>query len=155
MRYFVNNFTGCLLACDVDDTLMSNGVIPKRNIEQIENFVAAGGHFSLATGRTVAAVSPVLTQFKRISPCVLANGCMIYDFEKQKIVEQSLIEKEEHRIARHMAACGLSMGLEVHCEDHIFIVVEHKEVRDHEAYEKYIGEKVSFDEIDGYAHPHE
>ena len=146
----MSDFTGCLFACDVDDTLVSNGVIPKRNIEQIERFVAAGGHFSLATGRTVAAVSSVLAQLGHVSPCVLANGCMIYDFEKQKIVEQSLIEKEEHRIARHMAACGLDMGLEVHCENRIFIVADHREVHDHSAYEKYTGERVSFDEIDGY-----
>lgn len=146
----MKEFTGCLLACDVDDTLMSNGVIPERNMEQIERFMAAGGQVSLATGRTVAAVSPVLAGFKQISPCVLANGCMLYDFEMQKIVEQSCIEKAEHRIARHMSACGLDMGVEVHCADRIFIVKDHKEVRDHEAYEHYTGEKVSFEEIDGF-----
>ena len=146
----MSDFTGCLFACDVDDTLVSNGVIPKRNIEQIERFVAAGGHFSLATGRTVAAVSSVLEPLKRISPCVLANGCMIYDFAQKKILWQSVLEKEEHRIARHLAKCGLHMGLEVHCEDRIFILIDHGEVHDHSVYEKYTGEKVSFDEIEGY-----
>ena len=142
------DFTGCLLACDVDDTLISNGMTPKRNIEQIERFVAAGGSFSLATGRTAAALSSVVCNLKSLSPCVLANGCVIYDFERKKILKQSTIEKQEHRIVRQILASGLRAGIEVHCEDRIFIVLDHGEVRDHEVYEKYRGEPVSFEEID-------
>ena len=41
-------FSGCLFACDIDGTLLINGVINPRNIEKIEYFVSEGGCFSLS-----------------------------------------------------------------------------------------------------------
>ena len=38
-------FDGCLLACDVDGTLVENGNINPKNIEKIEYFMSEGGHF--------------------------------------------------------------------------------------------------------------
>ena len=43
-------FSGCLLACDIDGTLMVNGEINPRNIEKIDFFMNEGGYFSLSTG---------------------------------------------------------------------------------------------------------
>ena len=81
-------FSGCLFACDIDGTLMINGVINPRNIEKVKFFTDEGGHFSISTGRSVGAVAPVLDKIKHISPSVVANGCMIYDYENKKIIEQ-------------------------------------------------------------------
>ena len=78
-------FSDCLFGCDIDGTLLVNGIINPRNIEKIEYFISEGGYFSLCTGRTVGAVSPVLEKIKNISPSVVANGCMIYDFETQDV----------------------------------------------------------------------
>ena len=80
-------FSGCLFACDIDGTLMSSGKINPRNIEKIEFFMNEGGYFSLSTGRTVGAVGPVLDKIKRVSPSVVANGCMIYDYENKKALD--------------------------------------------------------------------
>ena len=49
-------FDGCLLACDIDGTLLINDFMPQQNIEKIKYFVSEGGKFSLATGRTAGAV---------------------------------------------------------------------------------------------------
>ena len=81
-------FSGCLFACDIDGTLMVNGKINPRNIEKIEYFMSEGGYFSLSTGRTVGAVGPVLDKIKRVSPSVVANGCMIYDYENKKVLDE-------------------------------------------------------------------
>ena len=32
-------FNGCLLACDIDGTLVSGELLPERNVEKIEYFV--------------------------------------------------------------------------------------------------------------------
>ncbi len=40
-------FDGCLLATDVDETLVSHGEIPKINIEKIDFFIKEGGIFAL------------------------------------------------------------------------------------------------------------
>ena len=70
-------FDGCLLACDIDGTLMINGYINPKNVEKIEYFMSEGGKFSISTGRSVCAIGDVLRQVKRISPSIVANGCMI------------------------------------------------------------------------------
>ena len=36
-------FDGCLLACDIDDTLVKNGYINPKNIEKIHYFISEGG----------------------------------------------------------------------------------------------------------------
>ena len=86
-------FSDCLFGCDIDGTLLANGVINPHNIEKIEYFISEGGHFSLSTGRTVGAVSPVLERIKNISPSVVANGCMIYDFQNKKVWTSCLSQK--------------------------------------------------------------
>ena len=42
-------FSDCLFGCDIDGTLLANGVINPHNIEKIEYFISEGGHFSLST----------------------------------------------------------------------------------------------------------
>ena len=70
-------FSGCLFACDIDGTLLINGIINPRNIEKIEYFVSEGGCFSLSTGRTVGAEGPVLEKIKHISPSIVSNISML------------------------------------------------------------------------------
>ena len=93
-------FSGCLLACDIDGTLMANGKINPRNVEKIEYFMSEGGYFSLSTGRTVGAVGPVLSIIKRVSPSVVANGCMIYDYENKKVLDELFLPEDEYYIAK-------------------------------------------------------
>ena len=61
-------FDGCLLACDIDGTLVSGELLPERNVERIEYFVSEGGAFSLSTGRTAAAVSMRVKCFLVMAP---------------------------------------------------------------------------------------
>ena len=91
-------FDGCLLASDIDGTLLADKYINPRNIEKIEYFMSEGGYFSLATGRSVGAISMVLDQLKRVSPCIVANGCMIFDYEKDTDLHQEYISKEDYKI---------------------------------------------------------
>ena len=57
-------FSGCLLACDIDGTLVENGYINPKNVEKIEYFMSEGGIFSIATGRSVTAISVVTDTLK-------------------------------------------------------------------------------------------
>ena len=36
-------FSDCLFGCDIDGTLLANGVINPHNIEKIEYFISEGG----------------------------------------------------------------------------------------------------------------
>ena len=143
-------FSGCLFACDIDGTLMSSGKINPRNIEKIEFFMNEGGYFSLSTGRTVGAVGPVLDKIKRVSPSVVANGCMIYDYENKKALDELFLPENEYYIAKKVLDMGLNVGIEAHSGEKIFTINETQETRDHQEYEWISGENVSFEEASKY-----
>lgn len=141
-------FSGCLLACDIDGTLMNNGKIAERNIEKIRFFVEEGGRFSLSTGRSVGALKQVLGKIENISPSVIANGCMIYDFENSKIIYQNVIDKSDHIAAKIAAECGVDIGIEVHCGAVAYSLLENEESVDHQKYECFSAVQTDFDELD-------
>lgn len=143
-------FSGCLFACDIDGTLMSSGKINPRNIEKIELFMNEGGYFSLSTGRTVGAVGPVLDKIKRVSPSVVANGCMIYDYENKKTLDELFLPENEYYIAKKVLDMGLNVGIEAHSGEKILTINETQETRDHQEYEWISGENVSFEEASKY-----
>ncbi|MGI6279543.1 MAG: HAD-IIB family hydrolase [Acutalibacteraceae bacterium] len=128
-------FEGCLLACDIDGTLISNGYINPANIEKIEFFMSEGGMFSLSTGRSASAVLPILKFIDKVSPCVVANGAMIYDFEHSKVVLQKCLPKNDFRIAKLAAALD-DIGIEAHAGLDTYVLKRSRETDDHEEYEE-------------------
>lgn len=129
-------FDGCLLACDIDGTLLVNDLMPQRNIDRIKYFVSEGGRFSLATGRTVGAVSSVTDKLDCISPSVVANGSMIYDYKNDRTLFEAFIpEKDRHIVKAVLDACG-TVGVEVHSGKKVLVLNESQETIDHEKYEK-------------------
>lgn len=143
-------FSGCLLACDIDGTLMANGKINPRNVEKIEYFMSEGGYFSLSTGRTVGAVGPVLSIIKRVSPSVVANGCMIYDYENKKVLDELFLPENEYYIAKKVLDMGLNVGIEAHSGETILNLNTTQETIDHQEYEWISGEDVTFEEASRY-----
>ena len=139
-------FSGCLFACDIDGTLMSNGKINPRNIEKIQYFMGEGGYFSLSTGRTVGAVGPVLDKIKRVSPSVVANGCMIYDYENKVTLDELFLPENECFVVKKVLDMGLNVGIEVHSGENILTVYETQETRDHQEYEWINGKNATFEE---------
>ena len=125
-------FSDCLFGCDIDGTLLVNGIINPRNIEKIEYFISEGGHFSLCTGRTVGAVSPVLEKIKNISPSVVANGCMIYDFQNEKVLDELFIAKADYCVAKAVLDTGLPVGIEAHSGADILTIRETEETKIHQ-----------------------
>lgn len=141
-------FDNCLLACDIDGTLMSNGYINPRNIERIEYFVKEGGIFSLSTGRSVLAVSDVTSKIKDIGASVIANGCMIYDFKNHKLLSQKTIPKEEHIISDMISKLGLNVAIEIHCEEKVYTINKNYNSDLHQRYEKFSSDEVEYSFVD-------
>lgn len=137
-------FTGCMLACDIDGTLMIDGKINPRNIEKINFFISEGGYFSLSTGRTVGAVAPVLEKIKKVSPSVVANGCMLYDFENECVLDELFLDKNDYRIAEKVIGLGLNVGVEAHSGKNILTLYETSETKDHQEYEWLNAINISF-----------
>lgn len=128
-------FSGCLLCCDVDGTLLSNGIIPHENIEKIRFFAENGGTFALATGRSIGAVSAVEKEIKSISKAVFSNGGMIYDYIDDKILFEAQIPKEDYEIIYKVKENYPEIGIELHFGKEVAVYNKTSETDDHEFYE--------------------
>ena len=139
-------FDGCLLACDVDGTLVESGYINPKNIEKIEFFMSEGGIFSLSTGRAACAVSSVIKVLKRVSPSVTANGAIIYDFENNCVLSQSVLPKEDYYIAQMVQELPRDIGIEIHSGLDALVIKQTAETDDHERYEEFEADFVTYQE---------
>lgn len=100
----MGKFDGVLLVSDYDDTLYSHGLeVSGKNRGAIEAFVAAGGTFTVATGRAKATFQPQIAKERLTlnAPVILSNGSAIYDFTADKAIYQSCLPMEA---ARHISA---------------------------------------------------
>lgn len=139
-------FDGCLLACDVDGTLLTNDYLPEKNIEKIKYFVSEGGIFSLATGRTAGAVSAVTDKIDCISASVVANGSMIFDFQNDTaIYELSVPDSDKHIVKSVLDGCK-TVGVEAHCGKQVLVLRKSRETDDHEKYENLDAFMLDYDE---------
>ncbi len=143
----MGKFSGYLLACDIDGTLLTNGVVPDRNVEAIKRFTEEGGVFALATGRSVGAVGDALRRVGEfVGPSVVANGCMIYDYSKNEILMQKEVKQEFKEHICRSAEVFEEIGIEVHAEGELYVLKENSETIDHENYEQLDGLKADISE---------
>ncbi len=143
-------FDGCLLACDIDGTLMINGYINPKNVEKIEYFMSEGGKFSISTGRSVCAISDVLSQLKRISPSIVANGCMIYDYSENKILYENVLPETDYHLVGKIIDSGINVGIEVHCGADAYTVNRTELVTEHQVYEKFEASDIDYNDLTEY-----
>lgn len=128
-------FDGCLLACDIDGTLLVNDSIPQNNIEKIKYFVSEGGRFSLATGRTAGAVSAVTDRLDCIDLSIVANGSMIYDFKNDSISFETFIPHQDRAIVKSVIDGCKTVGVEAHSGKKVIVLNNNQEAIDHRNYE--------------------
>ena len=140
-------FDGCLLACDIDGTLISNDIIPQENVEKIDFFMREGGMFSLATGRTPGAVSAVLEKLGKVSPSVYGNGCMIYDFNEQRFLYEEFISDNAKAFTKEIMDKMPDVGIEIHSGTNVLVVRETQETIDHEKYESIEAKSIDYDDV--------
>lgn len=116
------NFSGYLLVSDMDATLLtSKHKISDKNREAIEYFIANGGKFTVATGRMYKAVRSFFGQLNINAPAILHNGAQIYDFAEDKVLFEQFIEEERKEALRRVYQDMPELGLEVYCEDTVYI----------------------------------
>lgn len=85
----MGKFDGILLLSDLDGTLLSGTrVISPENLEALRYFMAEGGRFSVATGRSKPGMEHFLEYLPINAPAVIYNGAVVYDFEAGRAVWQ-------------------------------------------------------------------
>ncbi len=69
-----------LFLSDIDGTLMTHPhPLHHRVREAVRNFRAAGGLFTLITGRALCSTQPVIQDLEVDLPCILLTGALLYD----------------------------------------------------------------------------
>ncbi len=69
-----------LYISDLDGTLLQQNVeLSARSIRILNELIAQGVHFTVATARTIATVLPILKELDLRLPIILMNGVCIYD----------------------------------------------------------------------------
>lgn len=142
-------FDGCLLASDIDGTLLDSGEICPRNLEKIDYFIKQGGILSLSTGRSIEAVGQVfeILDKRLVGHGILLNGGMIYDFAAGKPLFERLLPDSEKQVALRLMEQVPAIGIEVHSGQQVFVLNRSDATDLHEEYERLTPHFVSFDEI--------
>ncbi|MBQ3057517.1 MAG: HAD-IIB family hydrolase [Clostridia bacterium] len=138
-------FDGAILLSDIDGTLLESGILPKRNIEKIEYFIKEGGCFSVATGRSATGISIVVNAFKDLSPSIVANGCMIYDYSKRQALYENNLPKSDYHFVSDVLNSELQCGIEVHAGERVFTISRTAETDDHQRDQGLETTEVSFE----------
>lgn len=112
-----------LIASDIDGTLNNKlRKLPKRNEEAINEFVAMGGRFTLASGRNPQSMEK---HFKRLpiagTPAVVMNGAGLYDFQKHEMIYFSAMSDEGMALAVAAAKKFPAVDVIIVAKDIIYI----------------------------------
>lgn len=94
----MTDYTGYLICSDFDGTLSCDG-IPERNIEAIRRFTAAGGRFTLSSGRSWSGFRkkhPL--PFALNAPMIALSGALIYDTQEDRAVEEHFLDPDWPRL---------------------------------------------------------
>ena len=142
-------FENCLLASDIDGTLVDNGYISPRNLAAIDFFRSEGGTFVLSTGRSATALGQVFAVLDKsvLGPCVVLNGGMIYDYNLEKIMYSTILSDASKEYTKTVKEKHSDIGIEVHSETNIYVLNQTAETEFHEDYELLSREYVMFDDI--------
>lgn len=112
-----NKFEKWLVASDIDGTLNSKArKLPKRNGMAIDNFIAGGGYFTLASGRPINSLERAWKTVQTNCPAVALNGGLIYDFKEHKALKKNGIAQEGREFVKMIAEkykglCSVDIGI--------------------------------------------
>jgi len=108
------NLSDLVIMSDVDGTLLDvhHSHLPSRgNIEALERFVAKGGRFAIATGRSERYIRHLAQVLPVNFPCIVFNGGGIYDFQKEEYLSKlffpNAIEQYVRDIEAAFPGCGI------------------------------------------------
>ncbi len=120
----INSYEQYLILSDMDGTLIgSNFEISQKNFNAIKYFIEHGGNFGVATGRTKYSIRPYIGELKLNGPCILYNGALVYDFEKDRDIKSEFLEK--HMLDEYIDYCLKNfenMTVEIFTPEMMYIV---------------------------------
>lgn len=131
----MGRFSGTLLVSDVDGTLLGHsGAILPVDRRAISGFIADGGMFTLATGRTRLALKTLLSQLELNAPALLGNGAIAHDYTSGKTLFEKCLDGDYLSIAKLVEREFPEVAIEIHYTDDIRVFRPNDGSRAHFAY---------------------
>ncbi len=144
-----------LYISDLDGTLLNrNAELSEYTVNILNNLIAKGVYFSVATARTAATTLLLLKRVAINVPLILMNGVLIYDMQEKRYIKKEVLEKEKtHQILlamRNTKLMGLMYAL---LGDEL---ITYYEKLDNDALRNFVEERVQkynkqFSQIDNFA----
>jgi len=130
----MKNYSHVYLLSDVDGTLLDDAKnVPQRNLDAIREFVALGGHFGLATGRSQFNLGYADSVPKELltSPSLLCNGAAVYDFVRKEYLFKGKLNLDKlYELIDCLIETRKDLSVQLYFEDGIYRVNPNKFVDD-------------------------
>ena len=91
----MGKFDRVLFASDFDHTLSDmHDRVPPENVEAIRYFMAEGGIFTIASGRSIPTLRPKVALVPTNAPCIVYNGAACYDYAADRLSDPRPLPRE-------------------------------------------------------------
>jgi len=118
----MRKFDGVLLVSDFDDTFYTDrGTVPQANLDALDYFIGEGGRFTVATGRAHRTFAPYVYLSPVNAPVILSNGSAIYDFQREKMLQQTFLPDSAPRDFSQTCAKFPALGFEAYHGEDIYL----------------------------------
>lgn len=130
----MKKYSHIYLLSDVDGTLLNDQkTIPQRNLNAIREFVAEGGHFGLASGRSQFNLGHASSVPRELltSPSLLCNGAAIYDLIGEKYLYMGELDRSRLcPLIEDLIATRSDLSVQLYFPDGIYRVNPNKFLTD-------------------------
>lgn len=128
----MGKFDGILLLSDMDGTLLNgSSTVSAENLSALRYFMAEGGRFSVATGRSKPGMEHFLESLPINAPAVIYNGAVVYDFEAGCPVWQRPLGERGLRLYRLVQTEFPGAGMETYEMDTAYALSDNPISRRH------------------------
>lgn len=143
MKYHIKD---TILISDLDGTLLpKDGKVCDEDIRAIGQYMADGGHFTLATGR-MPDVLGYAGKLRVNLPCIISNGTVIYDYPNQRVLWEEFIDPVAQTAIPAVMREFPGLELQMRVLDKLYISRPNEQVRRHFSWEYRNYNLVNFEE---------
>lgn len=134
------------MAQSLDQTL----VCPPRNVAAAQHFMAEGGLFAIATGRTYVTFAPHHQLIPTNLPTILSNGASVYDFSENRLLSLTQLPETAKEDMRTLCQEMPSLAFEAYYGEAIYA---HNPNEITDAHMKLVGETYTKSTIEDMPSP--
>lgn len=143
----LGNIENIVLLTDMDGTLLPPSKIPSdADLDAIKRFIAAGGRYSIATGRALQAVTQYFDRIEVNFPSIMFNGGLVYDIEQKKDLLNVYVPESTKDIVSKILSDNPGVGCEILTLRHVYVPQLNETEKTHITLSKVSPDYISIDD---------